>query len=93
MDGSLAGVQADSPARGKVSAKTGTAVSFSLFGPQPRFLLEDKALAGYLDEGGGRYLPFDLVVNDVLLPDTSFASILRVLDDTGKIAAILQQAG
>jgi D-alanyl-D-alanine carboxypeptidase/D-alanyl-D-alanine-endopeptidase (penicillin-binding protein 4) len=93
VDGSLTGVQADSPARGKVSAKTGTAVSFSLFGPQPRFLLEDKALAGYLDEGGGRYLPFDLVVNDVLLPDTSFAGILRVLYDTGKIAAILQQAG
>jgi D-alanyl-D-alanine carboxypeptidase/D-alanyl-D-alanine-endopeptidase (penicillin-binding protein 4) len=67
VDGTLADMVApDSPARGKVRAKTGT---FFLPETRTRFArLPSKALGGTLTTAGGRTLFFALFVNDVTLP-------------------------
>jgi D-alanyl-D-alanine carboxypeptidase/D-alanyl-D-alanine-endopeptidase (penicillin-binding protein 4) len=67
VDGTLADmVRPDSPARGKVRAKTGT---FFLPETRTRFAqLRSKALGGTLTSAGGRTLFFALFVNDVTLP-------------------------
>ncbi len=67
VDGTLADVvPADSPARGKVMAKTGTLYwRDDLNG---RELLRSKALAGTMTAPGGRTLFLALFVNDVPLP-------------------------
>jgi D-alanyl-D-alanine carboxypeptidase/D-alanyl-D-alanine-endopeptidase (penicillin-binding protein 4) len=56
----------DSPARGKVLAKTGTLVYHD--GLNDRLLLRSKALAGVLTAANGRELFVAMVVNDVPLP-------------------------
>jgi D-alanyl-D-alanine carboxypeptidase/D-alanyl-D-alanine-endopeptidase (penicillin-binding protein 4) len=64
VDGTLARViSADSPAKGKVAAKTGTL----LWGNagNDRFILTSKALAGYATAAGGRELAFAMFVNNV----------------------------
>ena len=67
VDGTLAEVvPADSPARGKVRAKTGTLVWFDAL--NDRFLLQSKALAGDLVTKSGDRLFFAMFVNDVPLP-------------------------
>ena len=67
VDGTLADVvPADSPARGKVQAKTGTYGDSDLL--NDRMLLRSKALAGYLTTAGGRTLAFAFFVNDLPLP-------------------------
>jgi D-alanyl-D-alanine carboxypeptidase/D-alanyl-D-alanine-endopeptidase (penicillin-binding protein 4) len=67
VDGTLADmVPADSPARGKVRAKTGT-----FYIPESRTapgVVRSKGLAGTLTDRGGRTLFFALFVNDVTLP-------------------------
>ncbi len=67
VDGTLATVvDKDSPARGKVFAKTGTLYwDDSLNG---RSLLTSKALAGVMTTKAGRELAFAIFVNDVPLP-------------------------
>jgi len=55
-----------SPAKGKVSAKTGTYTDVDLL--NDRILLRSKALAGYLTTKTGRPLAFTFFVNDVVLP-------------------------
>ncbi len=66
VDGTLAtAVDADSPARGKAFAKTGTLYWGDLLNKQR--LLTSKALAGYLTAKSGRELVFSLVVNGVHL--------------------------
>ncbi len=73
VDGTLAGVvDEDSPARGKVQAKTGTYFDHDLL--NDRTFLRCKSLAGVMTTRNGRKLIFALFVNDVLLPpgvDTS----------------------
>ncbi len=67
MDGTLEdAVAADSPARGKVMAKTGTYGDDDLL--NGRVLLRSKSLAGVMTTAGGRGLTFALFVNDVPLP-------------------------
>lgn len=67
VDGTLATVvDKDSPAKGKVFAKTGTLVWAD--GVNGRSLLRSKALAGVMTTKGGRELFFALFVNDVPLP-------------------------
>jgi D-alanyl-D-alanine carboxypeptidase/D-alanyl-D-alanine-endopeptidase (penicillin-binding protein 4) len=62
VDGTLAGVvKEDSPARGKVKAKTGT--YFVRNTMNDRFLLTSKALAGYMTTARNRKLAFALFVN------------------------------
>jgi serine-type D-Ala-D-Ala carboxypeptidase/endopeptidase (penicillin-binding protein 4) len=67
VDGTLADVVGkDSPARGKVMAKTGTLAWHD--GLNDRLLLRSKALAGVMTTARGRKLAFAFFVNDVPLP-------------------------
>jgi D-alanyl-D-alanine carboxypeptidase/D-alanyl-D-alanine-endopeptidase (penicillin-binding protein 4) len=67
VDGTLFDVVGpDSPARGKVWAKTGTYGDPDLL--NDRVLLRSKSLAGYLMTAGGKELVFAAFVNDVALP-------------------------
>jgi D-alanyl-D-alanine carboxypeptidase/D-alanyl-D-alanine-endopeptidase (penicillin-binding protein 4) len=62
VDGTLASViDANSPARGKVHAKTGTLLWENTM--NTRFLLTSKALAGYMTTAKGRKLAFAMFVN------------------------------
>ncbi len=63
VDGTLAAtVKAESPARDKVQAKTGTLLWRNTM--NDRFLLTSKALAGYLTTRSGRKLVFAMFVNN-----------------------------
>jgi serine-type D-Ala-D-Ala carboxypeptidase/endopeptidase (penicillin-binding protein 4) len=67
VDGTLADVvDANSPARGAVRAKTGTFFLFDAL--NQRSLLTSKALAGYMTTSRGRRLTFAIFVNNVPLP-------------------------
>jgi D-alanyl-D-alanine carboxypeptidase/D-alanyl-D-alanine-endopeptidase (penicillin-binding protein 4) len=67
VDGTLVdAVGSDSPARGKVRAKTGTYGDSDFL--NGRMLLRSKALAGYLTAENGRTLVFAVFLNDVPLP-------------------------
>jgi D-alanyl-D-alanine carboxypeptidase/D-alanyl-D-alanine-endopeptidase (penicillin-binding protein 4) len=67
VDGTVAdAVGKDSPARGKVFAKTGTYTDRDML--NARTYLRSKTLAGVLTTVKGRTLAFALFVNDVPLP-------------------------
>jgi serine-type D-Ala-D-Ala carboxypeptidase/endopeptidase (penicillin-binding protein 4) len=67
VDGTLEdAVAADSPARGKVTAKTGTYGDGDLL--NGRLLLRAKSLAGVMTTVKGRELTLAIFVNDVPLP-------------------------
>jgi D-alanyl-D-alanine carboxypeptidase/D-alanyl-D-alanine-endopeptidase (penicillin-binding protein 4) len=70
VDGTLAEVlPADSPARGKVRAKTGTySVANTM---NKRTLLTSKALAGYMTTAVGQELTFAMFVNNTHLEKSS----------------------
>lgn len=86
VDGTLVDVVGkDSPARGKVFAKTGTFGDTDVL--NDRMLLRSKALAGVMTTAGGKELVFAIFVNDVLLPhDVEPAREGKVL---GRICEIL----
>jgi D-alanyl-D-alanine carboxypeptidase/D-alanyl-D-alanine-endopeptidase (penicillin-binding protein 4) len=88
VDGSLADVQSDSPAAGKVFAKTGTLLGFDAF--NQRFRLVTKTLGGVMDTEGGRHLAFTIMVNQGFY--NSPAGVLEANDDVGAVAAAIQQA-
>jgi len=86
VDGSLAhNVPPESPARGKVRAKTGTLVSGDVLNQRPILLI--KALAGYLTTASGRRLVFGLYVNNLLMQEVN--DIVQVGNDLGKIAEVI----
>jgi D-alanyl-D-alanine carboxypeptidase/D-alanyl-D-alanine-endopeptidase (penicillin-binding protein 4) len=86
VDGSLAhSVPPESPARGKVYAKTGTTVSGDMLNQRPVLLI--KALAGYMTAASGRRLAFGLYVNDILIQELD--EIVRVGDDLARIAEVI----
>ena len=89
VDGTLVGVVPDnSPARGKVFAKTGTLIwGDSLNG---RMLLKSKALAGVMTTKDGRELILALFVNDAPLPMGIGAS--REGKVLGKLCEILYES-
>jgi D-alanyl-D-alanine carboxypeptidase/D-alanyl-D-alanine-endopeptidase (penicillin-binding protein 4) len=67
VDGTLSDVVGrDSPARGKVRAKTGTYVDTDLL--NDRMFLRSKSLAGVMTTRSGRHLLFAFFLNDVPLP-------------------------
>jgi D-alanyl-D-alanine carboxypeptidase/D-alanyl-D-alanine-endopeptidase (penicillin-binding protein 4) len=67
VDGTLAGLlPKDSPAYGKVQAKTGTYIDNDLL--NGRTYLRSKSLAGVMTAKSGRNLVFAVFLNDVLLP-------------------------
>jgi D-alanyl-D-alanine carboxypeptidase/D-alanyl-D-alanine-endopeptidase (penicillin-binding protein 4) len=90
VDGTLAdAVSKDSPARGKVRAKTGTLSWYDVQNERP--LLRSKALAGELETAKGTKLYFAMFLNDVPLPPTGTAAQQgKVL---GKICEIIHQHG
>jgi D-alanyl-D-alanine carboxypeptidase/D-alanyl-D-alanine-endopeptidase (penicillin-binding protein 4) len=88
VDGTLADVvEASSPAKGKVMAKTGTLVYDDLM--NERSLLRSKALGGVMTTKGGRELTFAVFVNDVPLPRGANSS--REGKVLGKLAEVIQQ--
>jgi D-alanyl-D-alanine carboxypeptidase/D-alanyl-D-alanine-endopeptidase (penicillin-binding protein 4) len=90
VDGTLADVvAADSPARGKVSAKTGTLIWYDA--ANERFLLKSKALAGTVTTRGGATLHFCAMVNNVPLPEGVTAA--REGKVLGKLAELLYEHG
>ncbi len=88
VDGSLAGNAVHTAARGKVFAKTGSAVAGDpLTG---RYLLQAKALAGYLQAADGRWRVFDVVVNNAGgAPDLT--GLFAAGEDLAQISAHLWQ--
>jgi D-alanyl-D-alanine carboxypeptidase/D-alanyl-D-alanine-endopeptidase (penicillin-binding protein 4) len=67
VDGTLATLVApDSPARGKVFAKTGTLSYLDLM--SERFCLRSKALAGYATTANGQEVSFAIFINNAELP-------------------------
>jgi D-alanyl-D-alanine carboxypeptidase/D-alanyl-D-alanine-endopeptidase (penicillin-binding protein 4) len=83
-DGTLSKVvAADSPARGKVQAKTGTLLWDNL--GNGRSLLTSKALAGYGTATSGRELAFALFVNNVQIDDSE-SGARHVGEVLGKIS-------
>lgn len=90
VDGTLAdAVGEDSPARGHVSAKTGTYVLIDTLNGRP--FLKSKALAGVMTTKGGRELLFAVMVNDLPLPPGGAAS--RVGKVLGNLCEIVYEGG
>jgi D-alanyl-D-alanine carboxypeptidase/D-alanyl-D-alanine-endopeptidase (penicillin-binding protein 4) len=88
VSGTLADVvPSDSPAKGKVKAKTGTLVYQDVM--NGRSLLRSKAMAGVMTTAGGRELAFAMFVNDVPLPRGVLTT--REGKALGKLAEIIQQ--
>ncbi len=85
VDGSLTGVAADTPAKGKVFAKTGTLVDADLV--NQRLLLGAKALGGYM-RANGRWYVFGLYVNNGTA--NGISDILEINEDLGQITAALR---
>jgi serine-type D-Ala-D-Ala carboxypeptidase/endopeptidase (penicillin-binding protein 4) len=88
VDGTLATIAIDSPARGKVFAKTGTLYWDNLL--NDRTLLTAKGLAGYMDARSGRRLAFAFFINMTHLPNAE--ATVREGQTLGKLAEVFQQA-
>jgi len=82
VDGSLAEIGIDSPARGKVFAKTGTFLDDGK--------IKAQVLAGYIHARSGRHLAYALFVNDAG-EISDIADVIGVIQDEGDISAIIQQ--
>jgi D-alanyl-D-alanine carboxypeptidase/D-alanyl-D-alanine-endopeptidase (penicillin-binding protein 4) len=90
VDGTLADVVgSESPARGKVQAKTGTLIWSDT--SNDRFLLKSKALAGTMTTRAGTPLYFAMFVNNVPLPEGAGSS--REGKVMGKLCEVLHQSG
>ncbi|MDX1948085.1 MAG: D-alanyl-D-alanine carboxypeptidase/D-alanyl-D-alanine-endopeptidase [Pirellulaceae bacterium] len=86
VDGTLAKtLPADSPARGKVQAKTGTLVWDNLLAG--RGLCTSKALAGYLTTASGKRLAFAAFLNGVQLREG--VDTKRLGSDLGKLCEMV----
>ncbi|NYF14070.1 D-alanyl-D-alanine carboxypeptidase/D-alanyl-D-alanine-endopeptidase (penicillin-binding protein 4) [Pseudoclavibacter sp. JAI123] len=88
VDGSLADVQKDSPAAGKVYAKTGTLVGGDAF--NDRLRLATKTLGGVMQTESGRNLAFTIIVNQGFYE--GMPGVFEANDNVGQVAAIIQQA-
>ena len=82
VDGSLAEIGTDSPARGKVFAKTGTFIDDNR--------LKAQVLAGYIHARSGRHLAYALFVNDAG-EISDIADVINVIQDEGAISTLIQQ--
>lgn len=88
VDGSLAMVQPDGPAAGKVFAKTGTLGAADYF--NGRLRLGSKSLGGYIDAASGRKLAFAIISTNSVFADIN--GVFAANDDVGKVATAIQQA-
>jgi PBP4 family serine-type D-alanyl-D-alanine carboxypeptidase len=82
VDGSLAEIGMDSPAKGKVHAKTGTFLADGV--------LKAQVLAGYIDALSGRRLVYALFVNNAG-QITGIPDVIDVFQDEGRISSIIYQ--
>lgn len=90
VDGTLGdAVSEDSPARGKVCAKTGTLLWYDA--ANERFLLKSKALAGTMTTKSGNELLFCMMVNNVPLPPGVSSS--RESKALGRICELIYEHG
>jgi D-alanyl-D-alanine carboxypeptidase/D-alanyl-D-alanine-endopeptidase (penicillin-binding protein 4) len=90
VDGTLADVvKPDSPARGKVRAKTGTLVWYDA--ANDRQLLQSKALAGVMTTKAGTELHFAMMMNNVPLPKGVTSS--REGKALGRLCELLYEHG
>jgi serine-type D-Ala-D-Ala carboxypeptidase/endopeptidase (penicillin-binding protein 4) len=87
VDGSLATTLPDSPAAGKVQAKTGTRATTTPYG-QP--LLLAQTMVGYMTAASGRELVVSVLVNNMAFTDIE--EILDVFADQGRILEAIQQS-
>ncbi|KQM11271.1 hypothetical protein AOA80_08900 [Methanomassiliicoccales archaeon RumEn M1] len=86
VDGSLAHSAADdSPALGKVHAKTGTRAVYNVLGDTGN--AQTKALAGYIDTASGKRLAFALFVNNVRVDD--FDDIMALGNDVALVTDMI----
>ncbi len=86
--GTIAAVGANSPAKGKVQAKTGTvAVVDPVTG---RALFNVQSLAGFMTTDDGRRLVFDLSMSGATYPDV-LTGLREANEDVGLVAAQIQQ--
>jgi len=88
VDGSVATVQTDSPAAGKVYAKTGTLGDQDLL--NQRLRVETKALGGYIEAQSGRKLAIAIIVNQAMFDDIQ--GVFAANEDLGKIATSIYEA-
>lgn len=90
VDGTLVeAVSSSNPARGKVSAKTGTLFWFDV--SNNRLLLKSKALAGVMTTKAGTELFLAMMVNNVPLADG--VEVTREAKTLGKLCEIIYEAG
>jgi len=87
--GSLSGVGADSPAKGKIIGKTGT--SADVEPDTGRLIVTLQALSGYMITPDDRRLLFVVAVSDAVFPDLP-RGVFQVGGDVGGVAAAFQQA-
>lgn len=88
VDGSLATVQPDSPAAGKVFAKTGTLLGGDA--ANDRYRINTKALGGDMEAESGRNLVFVIIMNQGFASDIN--GVFTANDDVGAVVAAIQQA-
>jgi D-alanyl-D-alanine carboxypeptidase/D-alanyl-D-alanine-endopeptidase (penicillin-binding protein 4) len=81
-DGSLAEIGMDSPAKGKVHAKTGTFLAHGV--------LKAQVLAGYIDAHSGRRLVYALYVNNAGQV-AGISDVIGVFQDEGLISTLIYQ--
>jgi serine-type D-Ala-D-Ala carboxypeptidase/endopeptidase (penicillin-binding protein 4) len=90
VDGDIAQTQKDSPAAGRVQAKTGTR---GVPTPTGQGLLTARTLVGYAEAGSGRRLVIAIMLRDV--PVSSPQDLLPMVEtataDQGALAAAIQQ--
>jgi D-alanyl-D-alanine carboxypeptidase/D-alanyl-D-alanine-endopeptidase (penicillin-binding protein 4) len=90
VDGDIAQTQKDSPAAGRVQAKTGTR---GVPTPTGQGLLTARTLVGYVEAESGRQLVIAIMVRDV--PVSSLQDLLPMVEtataDQGALAAAIQQ--
>jgi serine-type D-Ala-D-Ala carboxypeptidase/endopeptidase (penicillin-binding protein 4) len=87
--GSLAGNGIDSPAKGKLAAKTATSAH-----PEPgtgRVLFNVQRLAGFMTTSEGRKLVFDVAVSGGTYPDV-LTGLVQAGNDVADVSAAFQQA-
>jgi D-alanyl-D-alanine carboxypeptidase/D-alanyl-D-alanine-endopeptidase (penicillin-binding protein 4) len=90
VDGTLADVvPTDSPARGKVFAKTGTLVWYDVV--NERQLLKSKAVAGTMTTRNGTPIHFCAIVNNVPLPEG--VTSMREGKVLGKLCEVIYENG
>jgi len=81
-DGSLAEIGMDSPAKGKVHAKTGTFLG--------KGMIKAQVLAGYIDARSGRRLAYALYVNNAG-EFAGISDVIEVIQDEEQISTIIYQ--